>query len=178
MVDCQYLFHDPTGSNSTSTTGEITMGGEILGVICMDPELNASDAVLGRPGTAYHTGQSSRGYEMGAEVVELSADRRTYRILGHKSSYPGENTRILSVPAGLASYGMNRQVSATNPRPGQLLLVDYERTTADADRDAGNGPSLFVAFRHLGHANGVFVHGGVESFAPSDITSEKDIWAP
>ncbi len=179
MVDCQYLMFDPVGSTNTYSSGSITLGGEILGVICMTSEMDASDAVLGRSGTINATGQSgARGYEMGAEIVSLESDLRTYTIHNYHSTFPGEHIRILSVPGGMASYGMNKLVPEISARPDQLLLLDYGRIIVDIEQDAEGKQLRHLALRHLGRSNGVSADGSVRSYAPEELQADAPVWPP
>jgi len=179
LVDIQFLFHDPVGSDETHTSGEISFGGEIIGVICLTDNLDSTDAYLGKSGVAYPTGQSgARGYEMGAEVVEVTADKRTYIIHKHHSTFPGENTRIFTVPAGISSYGMSDLVPSVDARPDQLLLLDYDRVVVDPDGDADGGRLRYLAPRHLGHCNVVTVDGRVDGMTPEQLRSDDPAWQP
>jgi len=187
VVNCTFLFFDPVGSQNATSSGAITMSGEIVGIICTDSRLNATDAVLGRPGTAYATGQSSRGFENNAEKVTLEDDRRTFTIHQFQSTFPGENVRILTVGrAEGSSYGINNQIKSTGSSPAQILLLEYRRSVADVDGLNADGKSpdddfyKEVAPRHFGLVNILSVEGSVESFAPGDIDPAKhpELWKP
>jgi prepilin-type processing-associated H-X9-DG protein len=94
-INCYFLHFDPVGSQSSQVSGRMNFNGDILGIICRDAQLNASDSVLGAPGTRYPTGQSSRGFENGVEDVEVSSDKRSLTIIRFNSSFPGEQMRVI-----------------------------------------------------------------------------------
>ena len=94
-VNCYFLHFDPVGSIPSTASGRMNFNGEILGVICRDEELDTTDSILGNPGTRYPTGQKSRGFESGAEIVSISSDRRTLAIQRFQSSFPGEQVRVI-----------------------------------------------------------------------------------
>jgi prepilin-type processing-associated H-X9-DG protein/prepilin-type N-terminal cleavage/methylation domain-containing protein len=94
-VNCYFLHFDPVGSTNSTASGRMNFTGEILGVICRDAELDATDSVLGNPGTKYPTGQKSRGFESGAEIVSISSDSRTLTIHRFQSTFPGEQVRVI-----------------------------------------------------------------------------------
>jgi len=94
-VNCYFLHFDPVGSTNATTSGRMNFNGDILGLICRDAELDGSDGVLGSPGTKYPTGQKSRGFESGAEIVSISSDRRTLTIHRFQSTFPGEQVRVI-----------------------------------------------------------------------------------
>jgi prepilin-type N-terminal cleavage/methylation domain-containing protein len=94
-VNCYFLHFDPVKSGPAESSGQLNFSGKILGVICLDGDLDATDRVLGNPGTAYPTGQKSRGFEFGAEIVSLSDDMHSFTMHRFKSSFPGEQVRIL-----------------------------------------------------------------------------------
>ena len=171
VVNCTFLFFDPVASQSATSSGAITMSGEIIGIICADSKLNATDAILGRQGTAYATGQGSRGFENNAEKVTLEADLRTFTIHNFQSTFPGENVRILTVGgAGGSSYGMNDQVKSTGSSPAQILLLEYGRSVVDVDGEMYDDDFYKeVAPRHFGLVNVLTVEGSVESFSPGEI---------
>ena len=176
VVNCTFLFFDPVSSGPGTSSGAITMSGEIIGIICTDAKLNATDPILGRPGTAYATGQGSRGFENNAEMVTLEADLRTFTIHNFYSTFPGENVRILTVGgAEGSSYGMNNQIKPTGSSPAQILLLEYRRSVADVDGLNVDGVSpdddfyKEVAPRHFGLVNVLTVEGSVESFSPGEI---------
>jgi prepilin-type processing-associated H-X9-DG protein len=179
VVDSLFLFFDPVGSQNATASGKVKLPGEIIGVICKTAQLDASDATLGRPGTIYATGQDgARGFELGAEKVELSSDRRTFVLHNFQSTYPGENVRILTVPGGLASYGMNNQVQKA-PRAGQIMMADYNRTIIDFDgKLTDDNPGESLAPRHNGRVNVMYCDGAITSMSPDDLQADSPEWKP
>jgi len=177
VVDSHFLFFDPIGSQNATSSGSITMAGDIIGLICMDSELDRTDGVLGRPGTRYPGGQGARGYEMGAEIVSLDSGMRTLTIHNYHSTFPGENVRILTMPGGATSYGMNNQVKEKAPGVGQMLLVEYDKSVVDVDGE-GSDDDLdeWLAPRHLGRINGVRTDGSVRSYGPRDLRANSAVW--
>jgi prepilin-type N-terminal cleavage/methylation domain-containing protein len=94
-INCYFLHFDPVGSTLAETTGQLNFSGKILGVVCQDAALDATDSLLGNSGTAYPTGQKSRGFENNAEIVELSSDMHSFTIIRFKSTTVGEQCRII-----------------------------------------------------------------------------------
>jgi prepilin-type processing-associated H-X9-DG protein len=95
-VNCYFLHFDPVGSSGAEVCGSMNFTGEIVGVICRDAELDASDATLGNPGTVYPTGTRSRGFEnSGQEIVTVSDDRHTLIVNRLYSTSVGEQMRVL-----------------------------------------------------------------------------------
>jgi len=180
VVNCYFLHFDPVGSGPAETSGTVTFGAKVLGLIVLDGALNASDKVLGAPGTRYPTGQTSRGFELGAERVTLRDDECTLVIHRFHSTFPGEQVRILTVPAGgAASYGMNREVPPTGASPRQVLLLEYGHTITDFDRQGKDDDfGELIRPRHDGRVNVLFVQGNVETMAPEDLDPAKrpDLW--
>jgi len=181
-VDCHFVFFDPVGSQGSTVSGSLTMGSEIIGIICVRPQLDATDSVLGLPGTRYDTGRGCRDFETNQEIISLSDDKRTITIHTWFSSYPGENVRVLTRPGsgGAGSYGMNSQVPSIAPGPGQILLIDYNSSVVYP-----KSPSHVTALEnmeddgrlHLGdHLNAVLNDGGVRSFKLEDLTSDSPYW--
>jgi hypothetical protein len=131
--------------------------------------------VFGREGTSYPTGQRSRGYEFGAERVELSDGMKSFILHRFHATFPGENTRILTEPgAAPASYGMNNQVrSVATIQEGQVLFTDYEKTVIDVDLlgnsdfrwndQTGRYDNRYMALRHFGKANVLYCSGSVRT---------------
>jgi len=96
-VNSYFMHFDSTGNSRATTSGSVTFREEILGVVCLDGTLDATDAILGV--TKYDLGRKSRGYEESAERVELSADRKTFIIRRYQISFPGEDCRIITKPS-------------------------------------------------------------------------------
>jgi hypothetical protein len=77
-VDSFFLHFDRVSTTGFGRlTGSVTVDCPIVGVIALTPQLDASDAALGRVGTLYPTGtEARRGLEFEEEIT-LSADRKT-----------------------------------------------------------------------------------------------------
>lgn len=73
-----HLIHfDPVGtSNNITLSGSVTFSDDIMATIFDPPLLNASDAVVGVPGTIYSTA-INRGLDGPSDSISLSPDRRT-----------------------------------------------------------------------------------------------------
>ena len=175
-VDCHFLHYDPVGSQSASTGGQvIKFSDDIIGIICVDADLNASDSVLGNPETVYANGQGSRGFEGGQEIVRLSDDRRSFLIDQYQSSFPGEDVRILTRPGGQASYGINSKVANVMAQSDQIYIVEYERTEVNIDDPKW---SAYIAPRHYGKSNALMVSGSVRLLTPEEFDRDKGRWRP
>jgi len=182
VVDCNFVFHDPVGRSRTRVEGSITMTSEILGIICTLGSLDATDGVLGKPGTQYDTGRRARNFEPNAELITVSDDMRTITIHQWKSTYPGENMRILTRPVagGDGSFAMNSQVDSRFPRPGQILLIDYSSSviypsntsTIETMENLVDDGRLHLD-RHL---NAALTDGTVTEFTPDELMSGDAPW--
>ena len=133
-VNCYFLHFDSVGKSNATAAGSVTFREEILGIICMDGSLDATDPVLGV--TRYDTGRRSRGYEQGAERVELSPDRRTFYIRRYQVTYPGEDCRILTKPSTeeFVSYDVpNDQIQVIDgsdgPKEGKVILLSVDTSS-------------------------------------------------
>jgi len=188
-VNSMFLFYDVPGTARSDTSGWIRMSNKILGIICVNNSLNKTDAVLGRPGTIYPTNKNNRGFEGGGEEqATLLDDLRTFVIVQFSTTTADENVRILTEGGGAegSSYGMNNQIKSTGSSPGQILLLEYSRSTADVDGLNADGVSQDddfydeVALRHFGLVNVLFVEGNVESFSPEEIDPRyhPNLWKP
>ena len=62
-VSSQFLHFDPTNASIVTLSGSITTDQAVLGVITSQANLDASDSVLGAPGTTYPTGDPARDLE-------------------------------------------------------------------------------------------------------------------
>jgi hypothetical protein len=176
MVNCFFTHYDSIGSSNQTSSGAVTFGTEIIGIICLDDALNATDEVLGYPGTDYHTGRNSRGFE-NVEVAVFEQDRRTFTMEHYQITSPGEEVRILTLTGGEGSYAMNNQVSGSMPRMGQLLLVEYEKYVADVDGDGlEDDLDVMLAPRHFGRANVLLVNGSVKLMWPEELDVDEPIW--
>jgi len=175
IVDCYFLHFDPVGSQNTTTNGQIiTFTDDILGIICHTQSLSASDPVLGSPDTAYPTGQGARGFE-GVEDVEFSADKHSFIIHHFHSSFPGEEVRILTRPGGQASYGINTKVGHARPNPGQIYIIEYQRSQVNIDDPRWEA---YVAPRHYGKSNALLVDGSVHLLSPEQFDPQTGDWWP
>ena len=208
VVNCIFVHFDPVGSGPAETSGSLSLTQEIIGIICLDSQLNRTDNVLGHEGTVYPNGKGSRGFENNAEVVSLSADKRTLIIHRFHSTHPGEQARILvecpeekedegQLPdggwgsdggyglkhgysvGGPTSYGMNSQAAAPGALPGQVLLVEYRRALVDVDAQGlDDDLEEMLAPRHQGMLNVLFMEGAVRSMAPEELLRNPSIWQP
>ena len=89
-------------------TCTITFANNILGVIYMENELNASDAPLGAPGTTYATNEVWRGLEdNNIDLITISNDLKTVTI----------NSRLLN------HLDQIRIVTEAVPEPSSLLAL-------------------------------------------------------
>jgi hypothetical protein len=81
---CSHFLHADRVGNEASVRvqGSVTFSSEILGVIVLDTELNASDGILGLPGTQYPTGSDTRDLELSSteDSVTLEPDMRTLTV--------------------------------------------------------------------------------------------------
>ena len=86
VLDSYFLHMDIVDSgdggvaNRRDLAGSIVFDRPVLGIIGSDPELDASDAILGSPSTFYPTGTSGRDTWEGGDSITLSADRMTLTI--------------------------------------------------------------------------------------------------
>ena len=79
---------------------------------------------------------------------------------------------------GTASYGMSSVVTDTDPRSGQMMMMDYNKLVIDVD-GAGSGDDDFeeyIAPRHLGRVNATLVDGSVDDYAPWQLMPDEDNW--
>jgi prepilin-type N-terminal cleavage/methylation domain-containing protein len=91
-----------------------------------------------------------------------------------------------------ASYGMSNAVSGTDPRPGQLLVVEYAKDVASVTKEgyfvddlgvSNTDEDGFLRTRHFGMANFVTAGRSVRSMTREQLQWEYDqytngIWAP
>ncbi len=81
IVDSHLLHSDPPLRKFTiHRTGSVTFADDILGVVVTTPNLAASDATLGAPGTLYAGARDLRGLESKEDKVTISSDRRTLSV--------------------------------------------------------------------------------------------------
>jgi prepilin-type N-terminal cleavage/methylation domain-containing protein/prepilin-type processing-associated H-X9-DG protein len=183
VVTSYFLHFNPEGGSEATSSGSITVPGKIVGIICLGSSLDATDDVFGTPGTVYpDPGMSARGFESGAEDVELMPDMRTLKIHKFHSTYPGEHVRILTEPGGASSYAMNYHIGHA-ARPGQILLLEYGKSLAAHERTDGPNDDLdeWIAPRHMGRLNVLFVDGSVQEMYPEQVDPAEGgagLWAP
>ncbi len=91
-----------------------------------------------------------------------------------------------------ASYGMSNAVSGTDPRPGQVLVVEYAKDIASITKEgyfiddfgvSNTDEDGFLRTRHFGMANFVTAGRSVQSMTREQLQWEYDqyytgIWAP
>jgi prepilin-type N-terminal cleavage/methylation domain-containing protein/prepilin-type processing-associated H-X9-DG protein len=94
-INCYFVHYDPVGNGPGVSSGSMTFPGDILGIICLDAQLDASDSALGHPGTKYPTGKASRGFESGQDIITLSEDRRTVVINRYYTTTVAEQMRVI-----------------------------------------------------------------------------------
>jgi prepilin-type N-terminal cleavage/methylation domain-containing protein len=155
-VDSFFAHFDSVGRQGVTSSGTITVGGQIIGLIVNDGTLNTTDTIVGAEGTTYSTGQGARGFENRAEQVTLTDDLKTVEINRFKISFPGEEMRIITVPGGFSSYGMNNQVPQRKwARGSQALFVEYDKSIVDVDGLNGNNDDFdyWLAKRHYKKSN-------------------------
>jgi len=175
-VDCYFLHFDPVGSQASTISNQtITFSGDIIGIMWNVGTLDATDQVLGSPSTAgYETGVGARGYENGQEFVTIGADKRTFTINTWYSTSPGEETRILTVSNGEASYGMN-VLAGDSPaaKSDQIYIVEYDRDMVNI-----NDPTWvnYIAKRHYGRSNALFMDGSVRLLTPEQFDTRPGLW--
>ncbi len=73
VVSSHFMHADSVGSNLNSySTGFVEFDSDLLGVILLDNSLDATDNILGLPGTTYPTGFTNRGLEL--TLVQFAPD--------------------------------------------------------------------------------------------------------
>jgi hypothetical protein len=94
-----YFMHmDAPGNGPQDYDFTVEFAQEIKGVILKDATLDATDAVLGNPGTLYPTGLTNRGWEdTGPDGFEVSISGNTLRYTGRVTS-PLDSVRVLTNP--------------------------------------------------------------------------------
>jgi len=161
VVDVFYLHFDPVGRQRAEIyNGVIRFGGTILGIIYTRGNLDATDGTLGKPEVQYPTGQGARNFESGADIVTLTEGMDTFIINRFHSTFPGENTRIITEAGAsvASSYGMNNQASSLSmSKERQVLMAEYGKTVIDLDFQGSNndGPE-WIRHRHGGRSNVLF----------------------
>jgi prepilin-type N-terminal cleavage/methylation domain-containing protein/prepilin-type processing-associated H-X9-DG protein len=86
----------------------------------------------------------------------------------------------IELPGIPVSYAMNNQVNRVDSRPGQLLLLGYEKSIADVDGQGNNDDDLDeqLAPRHVGKVNVLMVDGSVHGMWPWEVDRTEDVWKP
>ncbi len=115
-------FNPPDGPIYGS--GSLTFSGEkVLGVIASDANLDATDGLLGAPGTLYSTGVTSRGLEINDmapgsnfDNVILSSDFLTLALLW-RAGVSEDEIRILTESVPLASPPVGPPAPGQGPAP-------------------------------------------------------------
>jgi hypothetical protein len=120
IVDSYTLHFDVNGSRATNdaleTTGTITFGRPILGLLVLSTTQNNTNALLGLPGETYSSGPD-HGLELTpggggtSDVITLSSDRRTITLDLHNASFADDLRVVTTAPepglaALLAGLGM------------------------------------------------------------------------
>jgi len=82
---------------------------------------------------------------------------------------------------GQTNYGMNARAGGFAVRTGMLVVLDYDRLTANRNEDLG--VHLRTAARHLGRLNALTADGAARSFGPSELdpsinAAAAALWSP
>jgi hypothetical protein len=173
VVDSFLLMLDPVGHSSATVSGNVSFGGEILGIIWLAGTLDQTDPIVGAPETQYPTGLGARGVESGQGIVFIASDHQTVTINGMYSGGTGEQVRVIVKQGGLTSYAMNDWAGGTWGRSDQILLVEYKK--AAVDLNTANKPPddlvYWLAPRHRGKLNVLYNHGGFEILTAKELIS-------
>lgn len=116
-VDSHMIHFDNRGEPSPypNVTGTITFDKPILAVICSLSNLDASDAVLGAPGTVYAAGELSRGISSVVDTFKLLSPNTIQFTLQNAQAM--DNIRVLTVPGpGVGAFGFVGLVLARRRR--------------------------------------------------------------
>jgi hypothetical protein len=129
VVDSYTLHFDVNGSRATNdaleTTGTITFGRPILGLLVLSTSENNTNALLGLPGETYSSGPD-HGLELTpggggtSDVITLSSDRQTITLDLHNASFADDLRVVASAPEpGLSALaaGLAMVMSARRRRP-------------------------------------------------------------
>ncbi|MFW5696997.1 MAG: PEP-CTERM sorting domain-containing protein [Fimbriimonadaceae bacterium] len=93
-----YFMHmDAPGGGLQSYDFSVTFAQAIQGVVVKDATLDATDAVLGNPGTAYPNGLTNRGWETSTDDFAISINGNTLRFTGRVTT-PLDSVRVLTNP--------------------------------------------------------------------------------
>jgi len=114
-------------------------------------------------------------------AMQTADPRVLMRLTGRQ--YAGIIEPPYTVGTQRASYGMSTAVDSESPRPGQLMLVEYDSSVV---RLRGNFTDLDESLRprHYGRANYVSTDGNVSSMTPEELEQELNgsanmgIWSP
>ncbi|MHC4415272.1 MAG: PEP-CTERM sorting domain-containing protein [Planctomycetota bacterium] len=102
-----YIVHfDPLGQTDTQVSGSVTFDQDILGIICMDATLDATDAQLGAPGTSYPTGTAHRELELGNDIFSIGPGMRTVTIDRYKTRTVMDQVRIITLVPEPSTIGL------------------------------------------------------------------------
>ena len=115
---------------------------------------------------------------IGGSDHHLKRDETLLMELGGMTNHEGPKPPKIVLGGSDVSYGMNDLVKTLAPRPGQLLLLDYEKSIASPLEDFVSGEEKYLAPRHLGKVNAVFADGGVRSLWPESVDAEGRVWEP
>jgi hypothetical protein len=133
-----YLFrYDPIDNGqSQSLVASATFGSDILGVMFLETTLDASDPIVGAPGTVYPTDPAEAGFGLeltanGADFFEISADRRT----------------LTFIPSANAAQDMIRVITAETVIPGLVHEYNFEDNGIDCVGGADAVAGASVEFR-------------------------------
>jgi len=181
-VDCYYLLYDPVGSTNSTSSGTISFSAPIIGLIVNTATLRETDPIIGHPDTAYPSNQGARGFENGAERVELSKDMLTLDIVRFHSTFPGEHVRILTESGGMGSgsYGINGALDPIRTRPGQILISEYGSSIIYPNANIRHEDTLDLLVDedrlHFGRLNVGLVDGTILGLDPSELRSDSPRW--
>ncbi|GIW78584.1 MAG: hypothetical protein KatS3mg105_0391 [Gemmatales bacterium] len=186
-VNVFYIHFDPLGSQWTEVKDvAVEFTNPMYGVIFTSGRLDQTDGVLGKPGVQYPTGQVARGYESGAEITRISPDMMTYYIDRFISTFPGEQTRIVT-PEGTgasagSSYGMNNAAGnfSERDRGSKILLVEYKKSIANVVPLFDNW-LLQRDLRHRGKMMNILLRDGSVQSVDADTIDPSiypNLWTP
>ena len=188
LVDSYLLHFDPkTGGKHTQITATLSFSGRVLGVMVKTNTLNATDSLVGAPGTVYPNLSNTsaydlqwRGFEPNDDSIVLAPDGLTMD-LDYATKNGAEQVRIITEPgaAAYSSYGMNNQVP-TLAQDGQVLLTDYGNLVIDldpTDADGSTDDDSHTRLRHNGKANVLYTDGSVRLVGNQDFYNpSKNHW--
>jgi prepilin-type N-terminal cleavage/methylation domain-containing protein/prepilin-type processing-associated H-X9-DG protein len=145
-------------------------------IIALDPP----SALSGQPDFGVWTGTNSGGdMGCGSNHWVCKGDQSNWqaevilRMTGN--GYQNHIDAPIEVAGGVASYGMNSEVRGTISRPGQVLMLDYRKTTVVVTPENHNYIEFFdddFAPRHFDKANVMFVDGSVQAMSRGELDPE------